>query len=62
MCPECDTLLRPGAQAHLVALHLILSPQTALAIESHTLRSAGVLIIQNIDKKSNCLNLNYVGD
>jgi hypothetical protein len=38
---------------HLVALILILSPNAPLAIESHSLRRGDVLMIQDLDKKSN---------
>ncbi len=44
---------RGGRVRHLVALILILSPNAPLAIETHSLRRAEVLMIQDIDKKSN---------
>ena len=41
---------------------LILSPKAPLAIERHPLRSADVLILQDIDKKSNYMKSKHVMD
>jgi hypothetical protein len=46
---------RASGARHLVAWILVLSPNAPLAIESPSLRRGDVLMIQDVDKKSNYL-------
>jgi hypothetical protein len=54
-CPFAEAVSDVSSQSIL-----ILSPKAPLAIERHPLRSADVLILQDIDKKSNSMKLKYV--